>query len=182
MPNGDPPMPADLQAIVNQALTDPNGNPFALQMAANACDLAGFHKTAADLRTRANVLTPPPQQAPAPGAAPQPQQLSIPGLGPIAIPPGFTLPPGLLPQQPNQNPAVTPLAAPTYVIRSGDSASAIALKFTGDSTRWRELLTSNPTLKADTEDVNGTPTTLVKPFNPGQILILPPSWPALPKS
>ena len=74
-----------------------------------------------------------------------------------------------------------PVASPSvYVIKSGDSASAIAKKFTGDGTRWKELLVSNPNLKASTENVNGTMTTLVKPFNPGQVLVLPVGWPSKP--
>lgn len=83
--------------------------------------------------------------------------------------------------------AVPPPAIPTiptagvYTIKSGDSGSAIARKFTGDAGRWRELLASNPTLKVvQTENANG-PVTLIKPFNPGQTLKLPADWPPTPQ-
>jgi nucleoid-associated protein YgaU len=69
-----------------------------------------------------------------------------------------------------------------YVIKPGDSASAIARKFTGDASRWHELMDANPNLTAKTvPDQHGQGMiTLVTPFNPGQILKLPASWPPVP--
>jgi len=48
-------------------------------------------------------------------------------------------------------PAAVPYSAPsggsTYVVKSGDTGQKIALAFTGDKNRWKELLTVNPKLK-----------------------------------
>jgi nucleoid-associated protein YgaU len=147
---GDPPLPPDIQSMVNALLSDPHGDPTKLEMAASAMDVAGFHATAAALRARAALLRGTPG-----GVTPPP-------------PPGVPSPA-----------APMPITA-VYVIKPGDSASAIARKFTGDSTRWHELMDANPNLKASTVPVNGVPTTLVTPFNPGQILKLPASWPPVP--
>jgi hypothetical protein len=59
-----------------------------------------------------------------------------------------------------------------WMIRSGDTPSAIAQKMTGSAGRWREMLAVNPKLRV--VDVGGV--TQVQPFIPGQRLTLPTSW------
>jgi hypothetical protein len=115
--------------------------------------------------------TAPTQQAPAP--APVPPPFPSPQPLPPVLPGPFGVP---------APPAQPPAAAKTYVIQSGDSASAIAKKFTGNGGRWRELLPPNPNLKVvQTRDESGTiMSTHVVPFNAGQVLNVPASWPALP--
>ena len=48
----------------------------------------------------------------------------------------------------------------------------IAGRGTGDTTRWRELLSVNPVLTVHT--INGS--TQVDPWNTGQTIQIPPSW------
>ncbi len=151
-PGADPPMPPDLLAAFNALMQDPNANPAALEALAVGADLEGFHEAAKALRKRA-------------------AELRAGGKGGMV----FT------PPEPPIN---------KYTIKSGDNPSALARKFTGDGERWPELLESNPKLHIEHVDVPTVTkahpegemirTTLVKPFNPGQILTLPDSWPAKP--
>lgn len=122
--------------------------------------------------------------------APQPS----PGTPPPAVPPAFP-PPAPIPQAPSV-PQVSPPPPPgqpappppggvapfVYVIKSGDNPSMLAKKATGDGTRWRELLSVNPSLKVkQTRDETGKLiATHVVPFNPGQLLNWPPGWAPLP--
>jgi len=59
----------------------------------------------------------------------------------------------------------------TYTVVSGDTGERVAQKFTGDKTRWRELLTVNPTLKSATYGIA---------LYTGHRINIPASWPALP--
>jgi hypothetical protein len=59
-----------------------------------------------------------------------------------------------------------------WIIRSGDTGSALAKKMTGDANRWREILGVNPQLKTTG---SGTAVQIV-PWNVGQRITLPSSW------
>jgi hypothetical protein len=67
-----------------------------------------------------------------------------------------------------------PPAAPprTYVTQKGDLGSTIAAKFTGDGNRWRELRDRNPWTSHPTYGMA---------FQPGSVLVLPDTWPAVPR-
>ncbi len=104
--------------------------------------------------------------APSGGGVPPP----FPGPAPIPnVPP--TAPPV---------PAPAPAPAATYVIKSGDTPFGLAQRFTGQGKRWTELRPPNPNLKTvQTRDPNtgAVVATHLVPFDPGQVLNLPASWP-----
>jgi nucleoid-associated protein YgaU len=102
----------------------------------------------------------------APPSFPSPQPIPP---GPIPVPVPAAPPPVAQP----------PAAAATYVIKAGDTPFGLAKRFTGQGSRFKELLPPNPELKVvDTRDDNGTIiATHYVPFNPGQVLKLPPTWP-----
>lgn len=123
---------------------------------------------------------PKPSGAP-PGAtpgAPPPFPPPAPATVPIPVP--------ATPPAPTA-PAPTPPAAPpasTYTIKSGDTPFLLAKRFTGNGGRWNELLPPNPQLTVvNTRDENGKIiATHVTPFNPGEVLKVPASWPPTPAS
>lgn len=65
--------------------------------------------------------------------------------------------------------------ATSYTIRSGDYPSGLSQRKTGDAGRWRELLTANPDMTTYT-DSNGA--TQIRPWQVGQIIVLPAGWAA----
>jgi hypothetical protein len=137
---------------------------------------------------------PIPVPGPAPGgAAPTPPPV-FPGPAPIpAVPPPGTPIPGVpgatVPAVPGVNvpapapapPPVAPAPAPfaQYVIKAGDFPAKLAQRATGSPTRWTDLRGPNPNLKTiQTKDPTGKITgTFLVPFNPGQVLNVPSSWP-----
>ncbi len=69
-------------------------------------------------------------------------------------------------------PTPTPIVS-TYVVKSGDTGTSIAKKFTGDGNRWRELTTVNPTI------MNARKAAAAKygfPIYVGDVINLPASW------
>lgn len=102
----------------------------------------------------------------------------LPGGGTIpwpTLPPGWGIP-GVTPQPTTPQPT-TPQPQPgqlqTYVIKSGDYASGLAKKKTGDGSRWREILTVNPEMSTYTDKKGATQ---IRPWNVGQTMFLPPGW------
>jgi hypothetical protein len=108
-----------------------------------------------------------------------PGQIDIPGFGKVAMP------------DPNANPA-GPMAptgtAPiptggTHTLRPGDIGSRLAQWYAGNALRWRELSATNPELvlvNSDRKSVaqyGGQPFGFL-PWNPGDVLVLPPGWDA----
>lgn len=105
----------------------------------------------------------PPVPLPGGGGLPWPQLppgWGIPGVSPTTPPtPGPTTPPAPAPQ--------------TYVIKSGDYASGMAKKRTGDAGRWREILAVNPEMSTYTDSKGATQ---IRPWKVGQTIFLPPGW------
>lgn len=62
----------------------------------------------------------------------------------------------------------------TYTVSSGDSLSAIAKRFTGDWTRWVELLPGNPQIK--NPDASKPFDTSKNVIFQGMVLVVPDSW------
>lgn len=62
----------------------------------------------------------------------------------------------------------------TYTVSSGDSLSAIAKRFTGDWTRWVELLPGNPQIK--NPDASKPFDTSKNVIFQGMALVVPDSW------
>lgn len=62
----------------------------------------------------------------------------------------------------------------TYTVSSGDSLSAIAKRFTGDWTRWVELLPGNPQIK--NPDASKPFDTSKNVIFQGMTLVVPDSW------
>ena len=91
------------------------------------------------------------------------------------LPPGWGIP-GVTPQPTTPQPT-TPQPQPgqlqTYVIKSGDYASGLAKKKTGDGSRWREILAVNPEMSTYTDKKGATQ---IRPWNVGQTMFLPPGW------
>jgi hypothetical protein len=126
------------------------------------------------------TTTTPPAVPPFPPPAPP---VPPPATPPPATPPPATPPPATPPPAP-------PAAPATYKIAKGDTPFAVAQKFTGAGNRWKELLAVNPSLSTETIDVptqtkahpegEMVRTTFVRPFDPGQVLTLPASWPPTP--
>ena len=86
----------------------------------------------------------------------------------IKIPDSWPATPGALPSTPS-TPSTPSGPQPTsYVVQSGDTGEKIALKFTGDRNRWRELLTVNPTLADKTYGIR---------LFAGKTIFLPAGWP-----
>lgn len=71
------------------------------------------------------------------------QRINIPASWPAGIPVVSAPPAGVAPVIP---PAPS-VPVHTYVVKSGDTGEKVAQAFTGDKSRWRELLTVNPSLK-----------------------------------
>lgn len=84
----------------------------------------------------------------------------------------------------------TPEVLGTYIIKSGDTGSGLAKRFTGDSNRWRELPKYNKrgmggyagskdmVVKQTTTTIGGkkVPVTLLDPFYSGLKINMPPGW------
>lgn len=71
-------------------------------------------------------------------------------------------------------PAVPPPPAVqlnTYTVQAGDTGEKVAMAFVGDKSRWKELLTVNPTLKSAQYGIA---------LYTGHKIVLPPSWPPTP--
>lgn len=81
-----------------------------------------------------------------------------------------TTPPGTQPPGPTTPPAGQ---LQTYVLKSGDYASGMAKKRTGDAGRWREILAVNPEMSTYTDSKGATQ---IKPWKVGQTIFLPPGW------
>lgn len=127
-----------------------------------------------------------PTTIPTPGGAaplpppvfPGPTSLPIPGLP--GVPP-FVIPgpagPIVVPGVPGVPAPVATLA--TYIIQPGDFPAKLAQRATGTPSRWTELRPPNPNLKTvQTKDASGKViATHLVPFNAGQILNVPASWP-----
>jgi len=129
----------------------------------------------------------------APGA-PAPAPVPPPFPGPIPIPVPVPGQPPIIPG-PVPTPAPVPIpvpipptpAAATYTLRSGDTGFGLAQRATGNGGRWKEILAANPQLKTETINVpkvtpdapagKMVPTTFIKPWQPGQIITVPPGWP-----
>jgi len=62
----------------------------------------------------------------------------------------------------------------TYTVSSGDSLSVIAKRFTGDWTRWVELLPGNPQIK--NPDASKPFDTSKNVIFQGMALVVPDSW------
>lgn len=62
----------------------------------------------------------------------------------------------------------------TYTVSSGDSLSAIAKRFTGDWTRWVELLPGNPQIR--NPDASKPFDTSKNVIFKGMALVVPDSW------
>lgn len=103
---------------------------------------------------------PRPPEPPVPPPAPPRPVTSAPTPAPVPAP--------AVPTTPVVTPVVTPGAASDkYVIQAGDTGEKVALKFTGDKNRWRELLGPNPHLKDPTYGIA---------LYTGKTITLPPSW------
>jgi len=64
-----------------------------------------------------------------------------------------------------------------YIIRSGELASELALWYTGNALKWRDLLASNPQLREMTGDRgDGTRFQYLAPWNAGDKIVLPVGW------
>jgi hypothetical protein len=95
----------------------------------------------------------------------------LPGGMPPSLPPGG----GGLPTDVNPPGAPPPPTAstPTYVVKQDDYPTKIAKAFTGDASRWRELIQANPQKPvAKTGKFAGSFATLTA----GERLYLPPGW------
>lgn len=127
-----------------------------------------------------------PQPQPGGGGLPFPKDVpgspgGLPGGMPWPnIPAGWQIPqvqPQPQPQgtdQPQPQPQQQkPAPVTTYTIKSGDYASGLAQKKTGNAGRWRELLASNPEMTTYTDSKGQTQ---IKPWQVGQVIVLPPGW------
>jgi len=79
-------------------------------------------------------------------------------------------------------PQVTPPTSPgaTYTVKSGDTGSAVANRFTGNANRWRELPAVNPGMRIVNIPDPSNPDQIayqdLYPWRVGQVVNLPPSW------
>lgn len=64
-----------------------------------------------------------------------------------------------------------------YVVREGDTVTSIASGYTGDPSRWPELVGANLHLPLAPGAVGGTPYRVFKSLHAGQHLMVPASWP-----
>jgi len=87
---------------------------------------------------------------------------------------GTPVPPG--PTPPGPTPPVA-MATHPFRIRSGDIPYYLAIYYTGDGSRVKEILAANPNMKAVTKDG----VTHYTPWNVGSIIQLPGSWPVASK-
>ena len=88
----------------------------------------------------------------------------------IKAPPVPIAPPiVIMPAPPPPAPGIPPQN--TYVVQSGDTGEKVAQKFTGDKSRWRELLIYNPKLKSAKYGIA---------LYTGKTIILPPDWKVQP--
>jgi nucleoid-associated protein YgaU len=101
--------------------------------------------------------------------------------------------PGTPPPFPTPAPVPPPTTAPapapapptslaTYTIKSGDTPFGLATRATGQGSRWTELRPPNPELKTvQTKDPDSGKViaTHLVPFNPGQVIKLPSTWPVI---
>jgi len=73
-----------------------------------------------------------------------------------------------------QAPAIAspPPVVNTYTVQSGDTGEKVAQAFTGDKSRWPELVTANPSLKSAQYGIS---------LYAGHKINLPASWPATPQ-
>ncbi|MFI5298845.1 MAG: LysM peptidoglycan-binding domain-containing protein [Polyangiales bacterium] len=161
-------LPLTAQAEVQKAIFS-GTNSVALEELANRMEPSGFPVVASKLRARASYVRANPPMAPMPSYQPAAvaQPLAPPTLAaPIAAPPPYT-PPVYVPPIP---PAAPVLQNFPYTIKSGDTMWRLASKLTGNGARWTEFLKLNPKLRVVGDQV--------RPFNPGQVIILPAAWSA----
>lgn len=94
------------------------------------------------------------------------QRINIPASWPSGIP--VPIPPvaaAAIPPAP-------PVVHNTYLVQSGDTGEKVAAAFTGDKSRWKELLTVNPSLKSAQYGIS---------LYTGHRINLPANWPATPQ-
>lgn len=94
------------------------------------------------------------------------QRINLPASWPAGIPVVANPPPGVAA-------VVAPAPAPihSYVVKAGDTGQKVAQAFTGDMSRWKELLTVNPSLKSEKYGIA---------LYTGHRINLPASWPDSP--
>jgi nucleoid-associated protein YgaU len=133
-----------------------------------------------------------PAPAPTPTTAPVPPPFPAPAPIPVPVPGQPPIVPGPVPAPaPIPIPVPVPQAA-TYTLKSGDTGFSLAKRFTGDGSRWKEILGANPELKTETVNVprqtaahpegEMVATTFIKPWQPGQVIKVPGNWPPTPLS
>jgi len=96
------------------------------------------------------------------------QRINLPASWPAGIPVVANPPPAVAAAVP-----VAPVApSHTYIVKAGDTGEKVAQSFTGDKSRWKELLTANPSLKSAKYGIA---------LYTGHRINLPASWPDTPK-
>ena len=150
----DPGLPVEMQKAVAGALTTET-DPAKLEGFASAIQ-AQYPVAAGLLMAKAQALrfAQLPHSVPVPPASPSLPVAPKPPASPAA-------PSGRAPFP----------ASGTYAVASGESPWSITQKFTGNGSRWKELIAANPDKPTRAD---GAWTTLM----PGEVVKLPPSWAA----
>jgi len=110
----------------------------------------------------------PGQRINLPASWPSGIPVPLPSPTPPPVPHPIAVPP---PPSPISLPPPPPPALNTYTVVAGDTGEKVAQKFVNDKSRWRELLTVNPSLKSAQYGIA---------LYTGHKINLPATWPATP--
>lgn len=151
----DPPR-SGILALLARPDSDPTLDPFMLEALARALDTGGFPLASGRVAAKASAVR--AWRAAHGNKVPPPPPIPVPPPGPPVNPP--PIPPTGVP------------VLPTWTVRQGDIPYIMAQRMAGDGSRWREILSVNPTFT--TKTVQGM--TQIDPWYPGLKINLPMSW------